>query len=99
MENYITSYIKQGIILREKLLTGFQKDIIQLDQMFGQIKNINDPSFAAQMDKIEQELKDLYLFASKGKTVTVYAVFNKKVKNFGYIYHDTKSWEEEAKKK
>ncbi len=32
MEDYITSYLKQGIILREKLICGFQKDIIHIAQ-------------------------------------------------------------------
>lgn len=82
-----------------KGIVDFQNDITLLDQMFSQIKNIDDPSFMTQMDDIEQGLKDMYLFASKGKTVRVYGVFNKKIKNFGYIYRDTKSWEEEAKKK
>ncbi len=82
-----------------KGVEGFQNDIILLDQMIGQLKNIDDPSFTAQMDNIEQGLKDMYLFASKGKTVRVYGVFNKKIKNFGYIYRNAKSWEEEAKKK
>jgi len=82
-----------------KGVQDFHKDITMLDSMLQQIKKIEDPTFTDHLGKIEKNLEDLYLFASKGKTIRVYGVFSKKIKNFGYIYRDTKSWEEEAKKK
>ncbi len=79
-----------------KDIENFENDMSAFDQVLNQVKNPADMGPA--MDKIENELKDNFLFASKGKTVHVYGVFNKSIKNFGYIYKDSKSWEEKKKK-
>jgi len=74
-----------------KDIQNFEKDITVLNGLLTDLKNAKDAGY----DKIEQELGDAYLFASEGTTTRVYGVFNKKIVNFGYIYKDSKSWEED----
>jgi hypothetical protein len=68
----------------------FKTDIETLTQMLTALKEAKDDTYPS----IEKALGDVYLFASEGTTKRVYGVFNKKIVNFGYIYKDTKSWEE-----
>jgi hypothetical protein len=46
---------------------------------------------------IEQDLQELFFFATEGKEESVYGVFNTKIVNHGKMYGRTgeKSWEEE----
>jgi hypothetical protein len=48
-----------------------------------------------KMKKIEENLGNIFLFASEGKNIKIYGIFNKQIENQGYIYKDSKSWEEE----
>ncbi len=73
-----------------KDITTFEEDIVTLNGMLNTIKNAKDSNY----ESIEKALGDAYLFASEGTTKRVYGVFNKKIVNFGYIYKDSKSWEE-----
>lgn len=81
-----------------KGIENFEKDITMLDNALGTIKNNSNANTTDLMKKIEQQVEDLYLFAKKGKSIPAYVVFKKKIKNFGYIYRDSKSWEESKNK-
>ncbi len=74
-----------------KSIVNFEKDIQMIDQLKEAAKNTKD----AGLEDIEKELGDIYLFASEGTTQRVYGVFSKKITNFGYIFKNTKSWEED----
>lgn len=74
---------------------NFEGEIAELNTKITEIKNASNPQVMQQMKTIEQELGDLFFFASEGTTKKVYGVFEKTIQNFGYIYKDTKSWEEE----
>lgn len=72
-----------------KSIVPLDQDIVNLNQALARIKSAKSDNFA----EIEKSLGDLYLFASEGTTTPRYGVFEKKVKNFGYISQGTKSWE------
>ncbi len=69
-----------------------------LDSLLTAFKSVKDEQLVSKLSKLEKELEDLFVFAEEGKKVRVYWVFDKEIKNFGYIYKDIKSWEEEKKK-
>ncbi len=73
-----------------KGIINFEEDIVTLNGMLNSLKSAKDDAYG----DIEKALGDVYLFASEGTTQRVYGVFNKKIVNFGYIYKDSKSWEE-----
>lgn len=74
-----------------KDIVNFEQDVINLENTLAAVKNASDPNFA----DIENSLGEIYLFASEGSSSKQYAVFNKKIVNFGYIHRGTKSWEDE----
>ncbi len=82
-----------------KEIENFEQDKILLNDLLANIKNAGGPALINKLTSIETGLGDTYLFMSKGKHVSVFAVFKKEMKNFGYIYQDTKSWEEKEEKK
>ena len=65
-----------------------------LDSLLKTFEAKKDAALLSKMKKVEKELQDIFVFAKKGKKIRVYWIFNKKIKNFGYIYKDVKSWEE-----
>ncbi|RLD16704.1 hypothetical protein DRI50_01165 [candidate division KSB1 bacterium] len=65
-----------------------------LDSLLTTLKSQKDDAMLAKMKDMVKELQDIFIFAQKGKKVRVYGVFDKKIKNFGYIYKDSKSWED-----
>ena len=69
-----------------------------MDSLLTSFKNIHDEKMIDKLNKLEKELGDMFLFAEEGKKIRVYGVFDKEIKNFGYIYKDVKSWEEKKKK-
>ncbi len=73
-----------------KDIKNFEEDIVTLNTMLNTLKKAKDNTY----ENIEKALGETYLFASEGTTQRVYGVFNKKIINFGYIYKDSKSWEE-----
>jgi len=81
-----------------KGIENFEQDKVMLDDLLANIKNADSPAMLDKLASLETGLGDLYLFMSKGKQVSVFGVFKKEMKNFGYIHQDSKSWEEEEKK-
>jgi len=69
-----------------------------MDSLLTAFKGVKDDQLISNLNKLEKEVGDLFVFAEEGKKIKVYGVFDKEIKNFGYIYKDVKSWEEEKKK-
>ena len=74
-----------------KSIVLFEQDVELFNQLLADIKTQNDPNLSS----IEQQLGEIYLFASEGSSESRYGVFNKKIVNFGFIDRGLKSWEEE----
>lgn len=68
-----------------------------MDSLLTAFKGVKDDQLISNLNKLEKEVGDLFVFAEEGKKIKVYGVFDKEIKNFGYIYKDVKSWEEEKK--
>ena len=83
-----------GVRRMPKGIENFEEDSKLINRMLQDIKNAASPELLNKLAQLETQLVDLYLFQSKGKEVTVYGVFHKKIQNFGYISRDSKSWEE-----
>jgi hypothetical protein len=78
-----------------KDIVGFSEDINSLNSVLEQVKNPGDKSeLIKSLEKVEGVLTESFIFAEKGKTIPAYGIFSRKIENFGYIYKDTKSWEE-----
>jgi len=84
---------------RPKDITDFKEDMAFMNKQLENIKSLASPDLNSKLANMEKGLVDLFLFESEGKRVPVYGVFRKDIKNFGYIYADTKSWEEKKEKK
>ncbi len=74
---------------------NFEADIEMLNSLLNQIKEVRSDALITDLNQIETELGDLLLFTEEGKKKRVFGVFNKKIQNFGYIFKDVKSWEED----
>jgi hypothetical protein len=74
----------------------FQPFIDNLNQALEQIKSVPKTTVVPKLQKIDENLKNLYLFASEGETKKVYGIFSRQIVNQGKIYGKTgiKSWEE-----
>ena len=82
-------------IRRNQITFDDQKQ--KLEELLSQTKSNTLGNASLQLlSKIEQELQDLFLFATEGKEESVYGVFNTKIVNHGKMYGRTgeKSWEE-----
>ncbi len=79
---------------RKAKVQNLEPEKMALDSLLSALKSHKDAAMIDKMKQIETQLKDIFIFAQKGKKIRVYGVFNKKIKNFGYIYKDIKSWEE-----
>ncbi len=75
---------------------SFETHINALNIALEQIKSIQKESVISELQDIEQNMKDLFLFASEGKEQAVYGVFKTRIVNYGKIFGSTgqKSWEE-----
>lgn len=78
-----------------KDVSNFDNDINNINNLQAQVKNIPTESMLNKMKIIEENLGNIFLFASEGKNIKIYGVFNKRIENQGYIYKNSKSWEEE----
>ena len=70
----------------------------QLDEVLAQVKSSTSGSnLVEKLTKTEQDLQELFLFASDGKDERVYGVFTTNIVNQGKMYGRTaeKSWEDE----
>ena len=74
----------------------FQPFIENLNKALEQIKSVPKESVLPNLQKIDANLKELYLYASEGESKKVYGIFSKQIVNQGKIYGKTgrKSWEE-----
>ena len=70
----------------------YDVEFAEIDNLIEQMKKTN---IAPQMNKINQEMEKTLVFVAEGFEKSVYLIFNKKIKNLGFIYKDKKSWEEE----
>lgn len=73
----------------------FEKEADELNQIVSQIKQPTANTKSEDLLPMQNELEEILLFAAEGKTVRVYGVFEKEISNFGYVFKNTKSWEEE----
>ncbi len=88
-----------------ELLSGIRRNQIsfddyktQIDEALAQVKaNTTGSNLVEKLTKTEQDLQELFLFASDGKDERVYGVFTTNVVNQGKMYGRTseKSWEKE----
>ncbi len=83
---------------RRAKIETFEGEQRTLDSLLTAFKNAKDDQLLNNLKKIEKQMEDLFVFASEGKKIRVYGIFDKEIKNFGYIYKDVRSWEEEKKK-
>ncbi len=82
---------------RRNKVMGLTQEQQALDSLYNAFRNAKDEAMLNKLKEMEKELKDIFIFAQKGKKIRVYVAFDKKIKNFGYIYKDAKSWEEKNK--
>ena len=75
---------------------SFDSNIDDLNSALSQIKSIPKESVLPALQQIEENMRELYLFASEGKEKSVYGIFSTRIINYGKIYGTTgqKSWEE-----
>jgi hypothetical protein len=76
-------------------ITKFEEDIASLDMALEQAKNPGSKDeISTTLNSLESVLADAFIFAEEGKSIPAYGIFSRKIENFGYIYKDSKSWEE-----
>jgi hypothetical protein len=76
-------------------IKNFEKEIEALDSLHENIKSVSSSIVDQKLVPLENEIASLFQYASEGDSEPVLGVFKKKIQNFGYIYKDVKSWEEE----
>jgi hypothetical protein len=76
---------------------SFDPYIEKLNTALSQIKSIPKESVLPALQQIEDNLKNIYLFASEGKEQSVYGLFSTRIVNYGKISDPggRKSWEEQ----
>lgn len=78
-----------------KEITKFEINAFKLDQIADKIKAQASTKNVQLLVELQSDLDEALLFASEGKTISVYGIFEKARENFGYIYKNAKSWEED----
>jgi competence protein ComGC len=70
--------------------------IESLNSALSRIKSVQKESVLPKLQKIEENLKTAYIFASEGKEKSIYGLFATRIVNYGKIDGPTgrKSWEE-----
>lgn len=76
-------------------ITKFENDALELNQIIQNIKKKGPSTDSESLKKLESGLEESLLFATEGKDIRVYGVFSKHLENFGYVFKNSKSWEEE----
>jgi competence protein ComGC len=76
----------------------FNWAIDRLNQNLSQIKSVQGSAVLPVLHSIEDDLKNLYVFASGGDERTVYGIFKSSIINHGKVYGKSaiRSWEEEV---
>ncbi len=77
---------------------NFEKDIAVLDALVARMKEAKSTTDVAKLSDLQKQLEELILFAADGITIPQYYIFKKSIKNVGYIYKNTRSWEEKKEK-
>ena len=75
---------------------SFDTYIDNLNTALTQIKAVPKESVLPVLEQVEENLNNIYLFASEGKEQSVYGLFSTRIVNFGKISGPIgqKSWEE-----
>ncbi len=77
---------------------NFEKDIAVLDALVARMKEAKSTTDVAKLSDLQKQLEELILFAADGISIPQYYIFKKSIKNVGYIYKNTRSWEEKKEK-
>ena len=80
-----------------RLPKGVEKYDAEFDMLNQLLSKIKSANVVSQLEKINKELENTLIFAAEGVNEPVYLIFNKSIKNLGYIYKGNKSWEEKDK--
>ncbi len=78
-----------------KEVQKFNLEAIGLDQISEKIKQMSPSTNVDNLSVLQSNLEETLLYASQGESIRVYGIFKKSLQNFGYIYKNSKSWEEE----
>jgi len=73
----------------------FQNEPAELNQIVSKIKQQTQSTNPEILKNIQSELEKNLTFAAEGKSVRVYGIFEKNLENFGFVYKNSKSWEED----
>lgn len=65
----------------------------EMDEIKRLEANLKGLDVTGPLSQVEGKIGQALIFAAEGKDKPVYGVFYKKIKNYGYIYRDDKSWE------
>ena len=77
---------------------SFDWAINDLNSSLNKIKSLAKETVLPSLRRSEENLKNIFLFASEGKEVPIYGVFKMKIVNNGKVYGKSgrKSWQEES---
>lgn len=92
--NKILSEIKR----LPKGIKNFESEPEKLNHIVDKIKQKTTSNSTEELAKVKSQFEDALQFATEGETQRVYLIFKKEIKNFGYVYKNSKSWEEEKDK-
>lgn len=73
----------------------FEEEGNKLSQVISKIKQKTSSNNPDDLLAVQSQLEEALLFASEGKTERRYLVFEKSLENFGFVYRNSKSWEED----
>jgi hypothetical protein len=76
-------------------INKFEEEVVVLDRIVDKMKTQSASTNQANLKNLQEKLESVLLFAAKGRTERVYGVFEKTIQNYGYVYHNTKSWEKD----
>lgn len=89
--NQILSEIKR----LPKEIENFSEETIRLNKIILKLKQKSATNSDENLNALKLKLEESLLFVSTGTTQRVFGIFEKAIENFGYVYHNSKSWEEE----
>jgi len=88
MDQY--NILLDGIRRLPKEARKYETEMNEIKRLESKLKGLD---VAEPLSKIEEQIGNALIFAAEGKEVRVYGFFNKRIKNYGYVYRDDKSWE------
>lgn len=87
--------ILTGIRRLPKDVQIFENEPGQLNQIVSNMKQQTTSTKTENLKELQSQLEEVLLFATKGKSVRIYGIFEKSQQNYGYVDRTVKSWEEE----